>query len=148
MRNFTHVGGARPEASASALRMRHAALSRPGKSLVLGSAPGNLGFPSVAKHMRRLFGPRGGAARRDVLVNAGIDASSEDEADSESRAARRKAKKMRKRGGRVAMWGKAKTRLMGDLSEPDSAEFRAARRIRNRRFRRDSQYRLPPKCFS
>ena len=43
--------------------------------------------------MRRLFGPRDGAAREEVLVAADIDASSEGETDFEASAARREVRK-------------------------------------------------------
>lgn len=43
--------------------------------------------------MRRLPGPRGGAARRDVSVAADIDVASGRETDSEAWAAHRKAER-------------------------------------------------------
>ena len=73
--------------------MQDAAVSRPDKSLVLAGAPGNSGLPTAAKQMRGLFGPRGSAARQDVLVAADIDVLSGEIADFEAWAAYCKTKK-------------------------------------------------------
>ena len=64
--------------------MQNAALSRFEKSLVTDGARGNFGFLAVAKRTRRLLVSRGGAARREVLVSADFDLSSEEETDSEA----------------------------------------------------------------
>ena len=87
------VGGASPEAFVSALCIQNAALLRSGKSLALSSVMGNLGFPSVGKQMRRIFGYSGGAARQDVLAAADVDVSSDAETDFEAWAAYRTTKK-------------------------------------------------------
>ena len=86
------MGGAFPGALAHVLRMRNAALPRAEKSSILAGAQGNVGFPAVAEQLRRLFGPRGGAAHQDVFVAADIDLSSEEETDFDAWAAYRKAK--------------------------------------------------------
>ena len=65
------------------LRVQTAAFSRSEESSVLASAQGNSGFPAVAEHMRRLFGPRGGAVAQDVLIAADFDVSWEDGVDFE-----------------------------------------------------------------
>ena len=54
---------------------------------------GALGSHAVANQMRRLFGPRGGAARRDGSVAADIDVFSGAETDFEGWASYRFAKK-------------------------------------------------------
>ena len=73
--------------------MWNPALSRSGKSLVLACVQGNLCFPAVAKHLRRLFGPCGVAVRQDVLVAANADVSSGEVTDFEVRVANPKAEK-------------------------------------------------------
>ena len=63
--------------------------------------------PAASSQIRRLFGPRGSAARQDVLVAADLDAASEEEdfaaseEDSASRVAFRKAEteKEKEQGG-------------------------------------------------
>ena len=67
------MGGAIPEVSLSTTCMRSASPSRPEKSLALASAQGNLGTPDVAQQMRRLFGSRGGAVRRDISAATDLD---------------------------------------------------------------------------
>ena len=91
-RRCRRVGGA-PEAFAPALRMQNGSLPKSEKSLVLSSIQAYMAFPVVAKQMSRLFWPRGGAARQDVLVAADVDASSKEECDYAAWVARRKAKK-------------------------------------------------------
>ena len=83
------MGGAPAGASVSALRMQNTALSRSGKSLALASAQGDLGFPAFARHVRRILGPRGSAARQDVLVAADTGMSSEEGTDLEACVAHR-----------------------------------------------------------
>ena len=89
----TQMRGAFPEASASALCVQGAALSRSEKSRALESAQENLGLMAAAGQMRRQFGPCGGDARQDVLVAADVDVSSDDDADFGAWEAHRKAKK-------------------------------------------------------
>ena len=84
--------GAAPATFVSVLRKENAALSRPEKSLGLARAQGTSGFPVAAKQMRLLFGPRGGAARRGVLVAAAMDVPSDEDTDFEVWVAHRKAK--------------------------------------------------------
>ena len=67
--------------------------------MVLASLQVYLGFPSAAKQMRRLLGPCGGTARRDVLGAGDIDVSLEEEGDSEAWVARRKANEKGGEGG-------------------------------------------------
>ena len=52
----------------------------------------NAGVPEASSQIRPLFGPRGNAARQDVLSAADLDAVSEEE-DFEAWVAYRKAKK-------------------------------------------------------
>ena len=87
------MGGAFPEAFDSARRIKNAALPRAGKSLASASAQGDSGSPAAPRRMRRLLGRCGRAARRDVLLAAGVAAPSYENADFEAWAARRKAKK-------------------------------------------------------
>ena len=65
------LSGSSPEAFASILCTQNAALPRQGKSLVLASAKGGLGFPDVAKQIGRLSRPLRGAAHQDVLEGQG-----------------------------------------------------------------------------
>ena len=51
---------------ASVICMQDAALSKNGKPLALAGIQDTLAFPVVANQMRRLFGPRGNAARQDL----------------------------------------------------------------------------------
>ena len=72
------------------------------KSLVLASIRGNIVFAAVGKQMRRLFGSRGGAARRDAVVSVESDSSAEEESGRAEWLARRKAKnkkEFREEGG-------------------------------------------------
>ena len=87
------MGGAFAEALASILSMRNASLSKSENSSFPARIQGNIGFPAAAKQMRRLFRPRGRAARQDVLVATDIEVSSEAETDSEAWVAHCKAKK-------------------------------------------------------
>ena len=82
--------------------MRDAALSENEKSLALASIRSTVAFPEVASQMRRLFGPRGGAARQDVLVAADLDAASEEE-DFARCAGYCKAKKGKGKRGEVSV---------------------------------------------
>ena len=52
------------EVFATLLCMQNASLARPAKSLALTIVRGNFGISVVAQQMRRLFGPRVGAARQ------------------------------------------------------------------------------------
>ena len=95
------MGGASPGAFAPVSRMQKAELPRSEKSAVMASAQGSFGFVAMAKAMRRLSCPCGGAARRDVLVAADFEekpgfkahrkAPLEEEAGYKARAAHRKA---------------------------------------------------------
>ena len=76
--------------------MRTAPPPRPGKSLLLASVKGNLGISAISQQMRRLFGPRGGAAWGDVSAATDVYVESIGD-DYAARAAYRKAKK-RQRG--------------------------------------------------
>ena len=124
--------------------MQNAAFSRSEKSWVLASVQGDLGFPAASKQMRRLFVPRGGAGRQDVLVAANIDLSSEAGTDFEAWVAYREAKKKswkkkREDGDARKNAGKAKgggQTLNGYTRETGS---------RNRRYRHDSEYPLAPR---
>ena len=87
------TGAAFPGECVSAPRIQDAASSRSEKSLVLASVRGNRSFPAVANHMRRHVGPCGRAACQDVQGAADMGASSDEDADFEAWAARRKAKK-------------------------------------------------------
>ena len=60
------MGGAVPGSFVPILLARNAPLPRPVESPVMASAQGNLGIAAAARQMRRLFGPCGGADRRDV----------------------------------------------------------------------------------
>ena len=87
------MDGGFPESHATFLRSQDAALPSSEESFVLACAQGNSGAPAVAKEMRRLFGPRGDAARQDVLVAADIAWPWGKETDFDARAAYSKAKK-------------------------------------------------------
>ena len=66
-----------PDEFVSVLRMQNAALPKNGKTFALASFRDALAFPEASAQMRRLFGPRGYASRRDVLVAADMDTVSE-----------------------------------------------------------------------
>ena len=72
------IGGGRREEFVAILWAQDASLSKNGKSLVLDTVQGALAFAAPVNRMRRLFGSCGSAARRDVLVAADADFSSED----------------------------------------------------------------------
>ena len=57
-------GGAFPHAFVSLVCVQNAALKTYGKSLLLASVRGSLGFPIVAKQMSRLFDPCGGVPNK------------------------------------------------------------------------------------
>ena len=100
--------GAPPETFASAPCKKNAFLPQSEKSLVLASAQGNLGVPAVARQMRRLFGPRGGAVRQDVLAATDADVSSNGD-DVAARATHREAEQQERKvkdGGRERKMGK------------------------------------------
>ena len=63
------MGGAFPEIFASAICMQNALLSRSGKSLVSASVQGNVEIFAVARQVRPLSSPCGGAARQDVSAD-------------------------------------------------------------------------------
>ena len=63
-----------------------------------------------------MFGPRGGAARQDVVVAADTDLRSASGKDEEARAAKRKAKKqseMKRQGEKASRMGKEKAQRDG-----------------------------------
>ena len=99
------VRGAFREVCASVLRMQNAFLVRSGRSLDFASAQGNLGTNAPMLHalrkvdapMRRLFGPRGGAVRQDVLAATGVGGNSDAEDDFAALLAHRGAKQKRGR---------------------------------------------------
>ena len=70
------VGAGFPEASASVLRMGHAALSGNGKSWVSAGIRGALAFSAAAKRMRRPVESCGSAAPQEAVY---ADLLSEDE---------------------------------------------------------------------
>ena len=57
----------------------HAALSKNEKSMASASIQNTLESPEAASQMRPLFGPRGSAARQDVLLAADLAAASGEE---------------------------------------------------------------------
>ena len=57
-----------PGSFLSILRMQNAVIPRNEKSLVMASVRGSLDYPLVAKQMRQVSQPRGGAHRGDVLL--------------------------------------------------------------------------------
>ena len=59
--------------------MQNAALSMDEKTIVLASLGNALAFPQAPAQMRRLFGQRGYASRRDVLAAQDMDTVSEEE---------------------------------------------------------------------
>ena len=87
--------------------MQNAALSKSGKSLKLARLHSTLALPVVANQIRRLFGPRGTAARQDVKLAADLDTVSEEE-EYAARVAYRKTKKEKK--GEKSGWGSGLTR--------------------------------------
>ena len=62
--------GSFPAVFASMMCLRNASLSRKGRSLVFASVRGSLGIAESAQQARRLFGPKGGSGRQDVLYVA------------------------------------------------------------------------------
>ena len=92
------TGSGFPDEFASVLRT-HNAVPENGKSLEPASIRRNPTFPEVSSRMRRLFGPRGSAARQDVLAAADLDAVSEEEGCA-AWVAYRKVRKDKKREGR------------------------------------------------
>ncbi len=84
------MGSGFPDAFASALRMKDAAVSKNEKTMVLASLGNTLASHQVSAQMRRLFGPCGYASRQDVLVAQDMDTVS-DEEDFETWLAHRKA---------------------------------------------------------
>ena len=92
---------------------------------------GNMGFPGVAKQMRRLSGQCGGAARQDVLVASEFAASSEESSDFAAWVKRRKAKRRGEiRGGRLATRKKKQDRITGGDRTLNGFNTRAGIRIR------------------
>ena len=69
------VGGGFTDEFAPVLRMRNAESPENEKSLVQAHIRATLAFPQASSQTRRLFGPRGRAARQDVLVAANLDAA-------------------------------------------------------------------------
>ena len=59
--------------------MQNAAFSRSEKSLELASVHGGSGFSAVARRMRRLPGPRGGAVRQVASATTDVDANSDND---------------------------------------------------------------------
>ena len=94
------TGSGPPEKSASILCMQNAALSKSEKSLTLASIQNTPPFPAAANQMRRLFAPRGDAARQDVLLAAELETAPEEE-DCAARAVYRKSDKgkQKEKGG-------------------------------------------------
>ena len=72
---------------------------------------GTWDYPAVARQVRRLFGPRGVAARFDVLAATDVDVNSDDEAY-------RKAKQRRGNGHRAAGAKKKGDKADGGLPGP------------------------------
>ena len=90
------TGSGFPHGFLSALCVRNTALSKNGKSPALASTRNTLAFPEVACRLRRLLGPRGSAARQDVLAAGDLGTASE-EGDFEAWVAYRKAEKEEKK---------------------------------------------------
>ena len=86
------MGSAFPGEFDSILCVQNASLVRSGESLALARMQSALTFPLAAKQMSRLFGPRGSAARQDVLLAADVDSVTEEESDLAARAAYGQAK--------------------------------------------------------
>ena len=113
------IGSGFPDEFASALWMRNGASAKNEKSPAPASVRSAPALPEVSSHMRRLFGPRGSAARHGVLAAADVDAVSEEE-DFEAWAAYRKARKEKRKepGG-------------DDRGEPGGGKFKDGKRTSN-----------------
>ena len=83
------------------LCMQNAALAKSERSLMLASIQNTPPFPAATNQMCRLFGPRGNAARQDVLLAADMETAPEEE-DCAARAAYGKAdkEKRKEKGGK------------------------------------------------
>ena len=100
------MGSAFPDEFASAMCIQSAALSQNEETLVLASLGNSPASPQVSSQMRRLFGPRGFASRRDVLVARDMDTASGEE-DFEAWMALREANRAKKEGGSQGKRGKS-----------------------------------------
>ena len=92
------IGGGFPDGCVSIRCAQNAARSKNERPPVLASRHNTLAPPEVSSQMRRLFGPRGNAARRGVLLAADSDTASGEE-DFTALVAYRKAKKAKREGG-------------------------------------------------
>ena len=68
--------GTFPETFVSVLCVHKAPPSRSKKSLAPASARRNLRISVAARELRRLFGPRGGTARQDVVAATDVEVTS------------------------------------------------------------------------
>ena len=119
--------------------MQNAALAENEITPVLPSLGYTLASQAVSAQMRRLFGPRGYASRRDVLLAANMDTASEAE-HCEPWAAYRKAKRPKKDGGGHG------SREKGKSSGAGRAKNAINRRTgeRNRCYTCNSEYHYAP----
>ena len=90
------MGSGFPDEFVPIVYVQNASLSQNEKYLALANIQNTLASPAVANQMRRFFGPRGNAARQDVLFAADLETVSEKE-DYAAWGAFRKAKKKRRR---------------------------------------------------
>ena len=114
---------------------------------MLPSLQGNVGMAAVARQMRRLFGPAGGAVRQDVLAATGVDEQSKaasDDDDFEALVSYRNAKKSStEKESTWAKKGKAGENT-GDGEIPNGTNSKMG--TRDRCYLRKSKNYLVPKC--
>ena len=134
------MGSGFPDESASFFSMQNALPSKNGKSLASARIQHALAFPVAANQTRRLFGPRGNAARSNILLAEYWGAVSEDE-DYAAWAAYRKAKK---RNGEVRIAAKKGGEKSG--KETHFEGFQPQNRGRNRRYKCNNEYHYAPRC--
>ena len=139
------MGTGYPERFVSTLRMENAALSRHEQSLVMAICRRSLRFEDASANMRRLFGSRGGGSRQDDLFSGEAAEPRASDGHLDVLAAYRKAKKQgagRKKGGGPPERGGGEVKWGGQTLNG----FNRKTGQRNRRYRRDSEHHLAPRC--
>ena len=115
--------------------------------MALASMGNTLAFPQAWAQMRRLFGPRGYASRKDVLVAQDTDTVSGEE-DFEEWLARRKDKRATRGSGEPNERAKTEGGDFGSRDKGGRTKNPIDRRTgrRNRRYACNSEYHYDPQC--
>ena len=139
------MGPGLPEQFASIARMYTAGFPCQEKSLAIASIQGSLMSTDAVANMRRFLGSRGGVGRQDVLTTGEAGGPPVGDRRQEARATYKKATKQwagqRREDGL--------SRISGDKAKGDRRNlngFNCRAGIGNRRYRRDSEDHLAPKC--